>query len=267
VNVVLRADSIGKSYRGRRVLASAYFEARAGAVSALVGRNGTGKSTLLKIAAGWMKPDHGLVEFRGRRYHRPDPAAMARDGLFFVPIDRSILSPPFTLAQHLDAVEARFGRENRAAVLERLGIAALERVRCAAFSGGERRRAELALALLRRPSCLLLDEPFRGIDPKDVEVLQAVVRELAEAGCAVVLTDHEVPEILAVADSVVWLRDGTSQALGTAAQAAEDWRFRREYLGGRRHRNDLGPVNRVASGIRRCGIILVLPALAPEVGV
>jgi len=231
VSVVLRADSIGKSFGRRRVLTSAYFEASAGAVTALVGRNGAGKSTLLRIAAGWIAADHGLVELHGRRHLRPDPAALANDGLVFVPIDRSLLSPPFTLAQHLDAVEARFGGGGRAAVLERLGIAALERARCASLSGGERRRAELALALLRRPSCLLLDEPFRGIDPRDVEVLQAVVREAAGAGCAVVLTGHEISTILAVADSVVWLRDGTTQALGSPAQAAEDWRFRRGYLG------------------------------------
>jgi ABC-type multidrug transport system ATPase subunit len=234
MSVVLRADSIGKSYGGRRVLASVYFEAAAGAVTALVGRNGAGKSTLLKIAAGWMAADYGFVELRGRRHHRPDPAAMARGGLFILPVDRSILSPPFTLAQHLDAVEARFGQApDRAAVLERLEIAALERVRCASFSGGERRRAELAIALLRRPSCLLLDEPFRGIDPKDVEVLQAIVRELAGAGCAVVLTGHEIASILAVADSIVWLRDGTTQALGSAAQASADWRFGRDFLGAR----------------------------------
>jgi lipopolysaccharide export system ATP-binding protein len=231
VSVVLRADSVGKSYRGRRVLTSAWLTASAGTVTALVGRNGAGKSTLLKIAAGWMRADHGLVEFQGRRYHRPDPAALARDGMFFLPVDRSILSPPFTLAQHLDALEARFGRGECAAVLERLGITALERIRCGAFSGGERRRAELALAILRRPTCLLLDEPFRGIDPKDVELLQAMVRLLADSGCPVVITGHEIPPILAVADSVVWLRDGTAQALGSPAQAAEDWRFRREYLG------------------------------------
>jgi len=232
VSAVLRADSIGKSYRGRRVLASAYFEAAAGAVTALVGRNGTGKSTLLKIAAGWIAPDHGFVELRGRRHHRPDPAAMARGGMFILPVDRSILSPRFTLAQHLDAVEARFGpAAERAAVLERLEIAALERVRYGAFSGGERRRAELAVALLRRPSCLLLDEPFRGIDPKDVEMLQEIFRSTADAGCAVVVTGHEIAPILALADSVVWLREGTTQALGDAAQAAADWRFGRDFLG------------------------------------
>jgi ABC-type multidrug transport system ATPase subunit len=229
---LLRADSIGKSLGGRKILASAYLEARAGTVTALVGRNGAGKSTLLKIAAGWIRADHGFVELRGRRHVRPDPAALARDGLLFVPIDRSILCGPYTLGQHADAVEARFGAADRGAVLERLGIAELESARCATFSGGERRRAELALALLRRPACLLLDEPFRGIDPRDVEALQAVIRSLAASGCAVVLTGHEVRPMLAAADAVVWLRDGTTQALGAPAQAEEVWRFRRDYLGG-----------------------------------
>ncbi|HET7234122.1 MAG TPA: ATP-binding cassette domain-containing protein [Longimicrobium sp.] len=158
MSVLLRADSIARSHGGRRVLASAYFEASAGAVTALVGRNGAGKTTLLKIAAGWIAADHGMVEYRGRRYLRPDPAALARDGLFFLPVDGSILSPPLTLAQHLDAVEARFGRADRAPVLERLGISALERVRCAALSGGERRRAQLAPRL-----------PGNAVRPKDPE--------------------------------------------------------------------------------------------------
>ncbi|HET7461101.1 MAG TPA: ABC transporter ATP-binding protein [Longimicrobium sp.] len=231
MSVLLRADSIAKRYGGRSVLASAYFEAAAGRVTALVGRNGAGKSTLLKIAAGWMAPDAGMVEYRGIRSRRPDPAALARDGLFFLPVDRSILSPPFTLGQHLDAVEARFGRADRAAVLTRLRMAELERVRCAAFSGGERRRAQLAVALLRRPACLLLDEPLRGIDPGDAEEVHAILRELAAGGCAIVLTGHEIPQVLALADSIVWLRDGGARMLGSPAEAAADWRFQKEYLG------------------------------------
>lgn len=228
---LLRADSIGWSIGGRAVLRSAYLEAHAGTVTALVGRNGAGKSTLLRIAAGWMRWDHGLVEFRARRHPRPNPAALARDGLFFVPIDRSILSPRYTLGEHLDALEARFGVADRAAVLHRLGIADLESAECGTFSGGERRRAELALALLRRPACLLLDEPFRGIDPRDVEMLQSVVRALAASGCAVVLTGHEMNNLLATADAVIWLHEGTTHLLGPPAQALEDWRFSRDYLG------------------------------------
>lgn len=231
MSVVLRADSIAKSYRGRRVLASACFDARAGVVTALVGRNGQGKSTLMKIAAGWVAADHGFVELAGRRHLRPAPAALAADGLFFLPVDRSILAPGFTLAHHLDALEARFGRVDRAPVLERLGIAALERVRCGALSGGERRRAHLAVALLRRPACLLLDEPFRGIDPLDAEVVQAELRALAAAGCAVVLTGHETTWTLGVADRVTWLHVGGTLSFATREEAEADWRFRRDYLG------------------------------------
>jgi lipopolysaccharide export system ATP-binding protein len=232
MSVLLRADSIGKSYPGRRILSSAYFEAASGSVTALVGRNGAGKSTLLRIAAGWLAADHGMVEFRGRRHHRPDPGALARDGMFFLPVERSILSPSFTLAQHLDAVEARFGpAPDRAALLKRLGIAACERVPTAALSGGERRRAQLAVALLRRAACLLADEPFRGIDPKDAEVVHAELRAAANAGCAVVVTGHEVAQLLALADAVTWVRDGSTQLLGSPAAAAADWRFRRDYLG------------------------------------
>jgi len=231
VSVVLRADSIAMRYGGRQVLKSAYFEARAGAVTALVGRNGEGKSTLLKIAAGWMPADAGAVEFGGRRYLRPDPAALAAGGLFFLPVERSILAPGFTLAHHLDALEARFGRGDRAAVLERLRIAELARVRCGALSSGERRRAQLAVAVVRRPLCLLLDEPFRGIDPLDAEVIQAELRAVAAAGCAVVITGHEMTWTLGLADHVTWLRGGGTQSFASRGQAEADWHFRRDYLG------------------------------------
>jgi ABC-type multidrug transport system ATPase subunit len=233
-SVVLRADSIGKSYGARKVLSGVYFQAAAGEVTALLGRNGAGKSTLLKIAAGWVRADHGFVEFLGRRHLRPRAAALAREGLFLLPVDRSPLVPRSTLAQHLDALEARFGRGEataRAGVLERLGIAHLEHAPTAALSGGERRRAELALALLRRPRCLLADEPFRGIDPHDAEVVQGALTALAGEGCAVVLTGHEMTWMLGVGDVFVWVRDGSAEPLGRRADAERHWRFRREYLG------------------------------------
>jgi len=233
--VVLRADSIGKSYASRTVLRSAYCQASAGEVTVLLGRNGAGKSTLLKIAAGWVSADHGFVEFRGRRHPRPRAALLAREGLFFLPVDRSPLVPRFTLAQHLDALEARFGRGESAArqgMLELLGIAPLEHTPTAALSGGERRRAELALALVHRPRCLLADEPFRGIDPQEAEVVRDALVELARSGCAVVLTGHEMTWMLEVGDRFVWVRKGSTEPLGGRAEALSHWRFRREYLGG-----------------------------------
>ena len=231
MSVVLRADSIGKAFGGRRVLTSAYFEVVAGRATALLGRNGAGKSTLLKIAAGWVAPDHGFVEFCGTRHIRPRAAELAREGLFYLPVDRSILSPVFTLGQHMDALVHRFGPADRRHVLERLSIAHLEGVPTARLSGGERRRAELALALFRAPSCLLLDEPFRGIDPRDAEVVQAVIMEWARQGCAVAFTAHEIGYVLTMADDVVWLREGSTQQLGCPSEAVQHWQFRRDYLG------------------------------------
>jgi lipopolysaccharide export system ATP-binding protein len=198
-----------------------------------VGRNGAGKSTLLKISAGWMRADHGTVEFRGERLLRPRPGKLARAGLFYLPVDRSILSPAFTLAQHLDALEKRFGPRDRAPVLERLRIAHLAGAPCAALSGGERRRAELAVALLRQPACLLLDEPFHGIDPRDAETVLAAVADIAATGCAVVVTGHEMAWVLPLADRVYWVHQGTTRPLGTRDEAAAHWEFRRDYLGAR----------------------------------
>ena len=231
MSAILRVDSVGKSYGAHRVLNSAFFDAVPGTVTALVGRNGAGKSTLLKIAAGWLRADHGMVEFAGERYLGPRPAKLARAGLFYLPVDRSFLSPSFSLAQHLDALESRFGARDRAPVLERLRIAERARVPTATLSGGERRRAELAVALLRRPSCLLLDEPFHGIDPRDADLVQRIIGETAAAGCAVVITGHEMGWVLPVADRITWVHQGSTRPLGTGEQAAENWEFRREYLG------------------------------------
>src|SRR4051812_48113018 len=159
VSAVLRMDSVAIAFDGRDVLSSVYFEARAGVVTALVGRNGTGKSTLMKIAAGWARPDRGFVELRGKRL-TARPVELARGGVFHLPVDRTILSRDFTLAQHLDAVEARFGDGDRTAVLDRLAVAHLADQRSRSLSGGEHRRAELSVAMGRRAAGPPAGEPL-----------------------------------------------------------------------------------------------------------
>jgi ABC-type lipopolysaccharide export system ATPase subunit len=103
--------------------------------------------------------------------------------------------------------------------------------RPSALSGGERRRADLAAVLVRRPRCLVADEPYRGIAPLDAELLTSAFRGLAAGGCAVVLTGHDAPTLLAAADHVTWCVSGTTYELGTPAAATAQDRFRREYLG------------------------------------
>jgi ABC-type multidrug transport system ATPase subunit len=230
-DTILAADCIGKRFGEQKVLTAATLQADSGVVTALVGRNGSGKSTLLRIMAGRMAPDHGILRFRDRVYTRTHLPRLAHEGVFLLPADRSILVRTLTFHQQLEALRMRFGLRAGDQVLEELKITHLLDRSPDAYSGGERRRAELALALVRAPACLLADEPFLGITPADTEVFIAAFRRLALCGTAVVLTGHEVPFILSVADRVTWLNAGTTRPLGDPESAKRDWHFRRDYLG------------------------------------
>ncbi len=231
---LLEVDSVARSFRGRRVLDAASLRAPAGAVTALVGRNGCGKTTLLRIATGRLAAHSGFVRYDGRTYLRPRLPRLARLGVLFIP-DRDLLSSAFSVAQQLGLVWRTFGRETGAAAPEeaaaRTGLDALVDRRPQALSEGERRRAELALALVRAPRCLLADEPFRHLAPLDAAVVGSVLRELAARGCAVVVTGHEVTSLFEFADRVTWCTSGTTYELGTPAEARRDRRFCVEYLG------------------------------------
>ncbi|HET8654495.1 MAG TPA: ATP-binding cassette domain-containing protein [Longimicrobiaceae bacterium] len=227
---IFAADSIGKSFGDRTVLKAASVWAAEGRITALFGRNGCGKSTLLRIGAGLMRADHGVVLFRGRAYLRPRLRELAARGLFYLP-DRELLSPRQTVREQIRAVEWRFGRGRTEGILDRLGLRQRLDQPAVELSGGERRRAEIAVAWIRAPRCLLADEPFAGINPSDAAVLADAFRELAREGCALVITGHEVPEVMDVADEVVWMVAGTTHGIGTPAEASRHDRFRREYLG------------------------------------
>lgn len=224
------ADSIGKSYRGRAVLKSASVWAYPGRVTVLFGRNGCGKSTLLKVGAGVLAADHGVVHFAGEAYLRPRLHRLARRGLFYLP-DRGLLSPRLTLRQHLQALTRRFRAPRLPELLERLGLDERLDQGTHELSGGEVRRAEVAIALARQPLCLLADEPLAEVSPADAEMLAGILREAAAEGCAVVVTGHDVPQLMQAADDVVWMVAGTTHHLGTPADAGAHEQFRRDYLG------------------------------------
>lgn len=225
------ADSIGKSFGSRVVLKSASVWAAPGRITALLGRNGCGKSTLLKIGAGLLEADQGVVHFDGKAYLRPRLRRLASRGLFYLP-SRDLFSRRLAVRAQLEAIEWRFGGGGRKEeVLRELGVAeAIDRP-VTRVSGGERRRLEVAAALIRKPTCLLADEPFSEIAPRDAELIGHALRRLAEEGTAIIVTGHEVPQILQVADDVVWMVAGTTHGLGSAVQAAQHAQFRREYLG------------------------------------
>ncbi len=229
MSAVLAVESVGKRFGDRVVLKSGSLWAEAGAVTCVVGRNGSGKSTLMKIASGWLAPDHGTVHFMGEVYERPRLHLLARRGLFYLP-DRDVLAPGLPVGAQLAAFAGRYGGDAREAA-ELLGIAGLVDRRPHGLSGGETRRAEVALAFARRPACLVADEPFRGVDPRDAEALGLAFRALAERGCAVVISGHEVPTMFPIADRLLWVTSGTTEWLGSPEEARRSHRFRREYLG------------------------------------
>jgi lipopolysaccharide export system ATP-binding protein len=230
VERIFAADSIRKEFGRRVVLKAASVWATPGAVTVVFGRNGCGKSTLLKVGAGLTAADQGVVHFRGKAYLRPRLHQLAAAGLFYLP-DAGLLLPGLSLAEHLRAIRRRFGQVLSASDAEDLAVTPLLDAPVRKLSGGETRRAEVAAAVARNPVCLLADEPFAGVAPVDQIRIARVLRRLAERGCALVVTGHEVPELLDVADEVVWMTAGTTHGLGTAAQASANHQFRREYLG------------------------------------
>lgn len=225
---LIEVNSASKSFGGRKVLDGASLWSHRGEISALLGRNGCGKTTLLRIATGELLPEMGNVRFRGEYQARPRLHVLARAGLGYLP-SREYLPANQTLRETfalcawpdrpMDDVIAELQ------LSERLGHMPHE------LSGGELRRAELASLLIVRPLCLLVDEPFRGIAPADCELIIAVLRRYAAAGGSAVVTGHERVFMLAVADQVLWCHDGTTEGVGSPAEAVQHFRFRQAYLG------------------------------------
>ena len=228
-----RAESFSKWFGRNQVLKSASLWASPGRITALLGRNGSGKTTLIRCMLGLQGSNTGTTHFGGRVLTRPRLRRLARDGLFYLP-DHGLLPRGLRIRDMLHAVEAVHGpASHRQSVFDVLSVGDWHERRVTDLSGGEERRCEWALTLLSRPRCLVADEPLAGVTPKDQAVVARVIRELAASGCAVVVTGHEVEELLALADEVVWMTAGTTHGLGTPAEARVHDQFRREYLGPR----------------------------------
>lgn len=174
---------------------------------------------------------HGIVRFRGITYHPPRLHHLAREGLFWLP-DEPILDPFLPLGRQLDAVAAHWGSADAREIATRLRIDSHWDTAPVRLSGGEIRRAAVALALARGPRCLVVDEPFRGLSPIDAELLGRVFRQMADGGVAVLLTGHEIPVLRTIADAVVWCTAGTTHQYPDPATAWDNHELRRDFLGG-----------------------------------
>ncbi|HMG70303.1 MAG TPA: ATP-binding cassette domain-containing protein [Gemmatimonadaceae bacterium] len=230
MNPMLHADSLTWTHRSQRVLTSATLRVWPGKIVAIVGRVGAGKSTLLKICAGLLASDSGWVRLNGELFTQPRLSQLAGKGLFYLR-DRQNLVPRLSLQAHFDAIQYRFGAGDTQGAVASLRLSDLLHRPTRTYSGGESRRAELALALVRNPLCLIVDEVFRGIDPIAVEMIGESLQTLARRGCAIVVSGHEMRAILPYADTVTWVTAGTTYDLGIPSEALKIENFRREYLG------------------------------------
>jgi len=184
------------------------------------------------VINGFVRPAHGHVIFRGVRHDRPKLHDLAQAGLFFIP-ERNLLSRGRPLGDHIELLLRRHPNPDAGEVVRRLRLGPWLDRPPERLSGGERRRAEFGLALMRRPACLMADEPFMGIAPRDTEEIGAIIREFAADGCAILITGHEIPAIFSVAHEIHWMTAGTVHPLGPPAEAIRNDQFRRDYLGPR----------------------------------
>ena len=232
----LRVRGLRKSYRNRPVIRDVSVDLARGEVVALLGPNGSGKTTCFYCIAGLVPPDAGQVLIDGRDATRLPMFRRARMGIGYLPQEMSIFRG-LTVEQNIMAVLEvvhEDPRHRRDRLEELLGDFSIEHLRAApamALSGGERRRAEIARCLASDPSFLLLDEPFAGVDPIAVGEIRSLVHDLKSRGIGVLITDHNVRETLGIVDRAYILHDGHVLMSGSTAEIVADPKVREVYLG------------------------------------
>ncbi len=233
---LLRTEGLRKSYGGRRVVDGVAIEVRRGEIVGLLGPNGAGKTTSFYMVVGLIPPDKGKVVFNGSDITRLPMHLRARTGIGYLAQEPSIfrrLSVEQNILAILETLRlARSERMNRLQeLLNELGLRHLAKSKADTLSGGERRRLEITRALVTKPTFLLLDEPFSGIDPIAVAECQEIIRGLKRRGMGILLTDHNVRETLTITDRSYLMAEGKVLIAGGASQLINDPKAREVYLG------------------------------------
>jgi lipopolysaccharide export system ATP-binding protein len=232
----LEVVSIAKSYDKRAVLTDISLSVGKGEVLGLLGPNGAGKTTCFYSIMGLVKPDSGRILLDGVDITRLPMYRRAILGLGYLPQETSIfrgLTVEQNIASVLELIEP--DRAVRESELERLldefGLTRLRSSAAMALSGGERRRCEIARALAAKPSIMLLDEPFAGIDPLSIGDIRHLVKDLKGRGIGVLITDHNVRETLDICDRGTIIYGGQVLFAGSPEALVADENVRRLYLG------------------------------------
>ncbi len=232
----LEARNLDKSYRGRKVVNDVSLEIAAGEVVGLLGPNGAGKTTTFYAMVGLIRPDGGRVILNGEEITDVPMYLRARKGISYLPQEPSVfrkLSVEDNLYAIAETLEVNPGRADQlvSELLDEFGLAALRKAPAYTLSGGERRRLEIARSLVIRPSFILLDEPFAGIDPLAVQDIQRIVVRLKSKTIGVLITDHNVRETLKITDRAYIIKEGRIFRTGTPDRLSSDLEVRKVYLG------------------------------------
>lgn len=232
----LEVNSLVKSFKKRQVVRGISLSLERGEVVGLLGPNGAGKTTVFYMITGLIPPDEGRIVLDGEDITRLPMYRRARLGIGYLPQEASIFRG-LTVEQNIRAVlelvepDKTQRAERLEALLEEFKITKVRKSPSIALSGGERRRVEIARALASRPSFMLLDEPFAGIDPIAIGDIRDLVRHLTNRGIGVLITDHNVRETLGLVNRAYIIHDGNLLTEGTPEEIIANEDVRRVYLG------------------------------------
>ena len=232
----LTATGLVKVYGDRTVVNGMNVKCSCGEIIGILGPNGAGKTTTFYMIVGLVKPEAGTVRFRGEDITRLPVYVRARKGLGYLAQEASVFRKLSVWDNVMAILETLpLSRKERAQRAEEL-LSPFDLMKVAkqpayTLSGGERRKLEIARALVRNPAILMLDEPFAGVDPLSVNEIQDIIRRLASEGLGIVITDHNVRETLNVVDRAYLVYDGRLLCEGSSEKLVNDEDARRLYLG------------------------------------
>lgn len=232
----LHCSDLVKKYKKRKVVDHVALHVSQGQIVGLLGPNGAGKTTTFYMVVGLIKPEKGDIFLNDARLTNKPMYQRARKGIGYLAQEASVFRN-LTVRENLEAVLEFYAipkkeRRERADVL--INEFSLEKVaenKGYSLSGGERRRTEIARAMVTNPKFILLDEPFAGVDPIAVEDIQEIIRKLKEKNIGILITDHNVHETLAITDRAYLMFEGKILKEGNAEFLAEDEEARKLYLG------------------------------------
>jgi lipopolysaccharide export system ATP-binding protein len=234
--ILLQTENLVKKYGGRTVVDQVSFTVNQGEIVGLLGRNGAGKTTSFRMTIGMITPESGKVTFDGVDVTSMPMYKRARRGMGYLSQEPSIFQR-LTVRQNLLAILETMNLSKGARqekcdhLLEQFGLTIQQKQQARTLSGGERRKLEIARALVTNPTMILLDEPFSGVDPIAVEDLQQEILGLRDRGISILLTDHNVRETLTVTDRSYIMDSGKVLREGPPRDLVNDELVRKTYLG------------------------------------